>query len=296
MWQAIRKHPRAFLGAVIAHLLFVVILVVSIHFSESPLAPPGPQPEIIEAQAVDEKVIQAELNKIKAAEQRKQDAARKAREAKLQEQRRKEELKQKRIAEEKKRQAEAKKRKEQEAAEKKRLAELEKKRKEQEAVEKQRLEAERKRKEEEARLAKLEQERKEKERQEALQVEIARQEAAEKQRLEAERQAREAEARRQAQQSEVAKYVSLIKQEITRHWNIPATAAQDLVCEVKVRLLPSGDVIDVQIVKKSGDPAFDDSVVRAVYRAAPLSVPSIESGLFEEFREVNFTFNPRDQV
>ena len=296
MWQAIRKHPRAFLGAVIAHLLFVVILVVSIHFSESPLAPPGPQQEIIEAQAVDEKVIQAELDRIKAAEQRKKDAARKAREARLQEQRRKEELKQQRIAEEKKRKAEARKRKEQEAAEKQRLAELEKKRKEQAAAEKKRLEDERKRKEEEARQAKLEQERKEKERQVALQAEIARQEAELQKQQEAERLAREAEARRQAQQSEIAKYISLIKQEITRHWNIPATVAQDLVCEIKVRLLPSGDVIDVQIVKSSGDPTFDNSVEKAVYRAAPLSVPSVESGLFEEFREVNFTFNPRDRV
>ena len=304
MWQAIRKHPRALLGAIIAHLLFVVILVVSIRFSESPLVPPGPQPEIIEAQAVDEKVIQAELDRIKAAEQRKQDEARKAREAKLQEQRRKEELKQQRIVEEQKRQAEAKKRKEQEAAEKKRLAELEKKRKEQAAAEKKRLEAERKRKEEaerkrkqeEIRLAKLEQERKEKARQEALQAEIARQEAELQKQQEAERLAREAAARRQAQQSEIAKYVSLIKQEITRHWNIPATAAQDLVCEVKVRLIPSGDVIDVQIVKSSGDPAFDNSVEKAVYRAAPLSVPPVESGLFEEFREVVFQFEPRDQV
>ncbi len=296
MWQAIRKHPRAFLGAVIAHLLFVVILVVSIRFSEAPVAPPGPPQEIIEAEAVDEKVIQAEQDRIKAAEQRKRDAARKAREAKLQEARRKEELKQKRAAEEKKRLEEARKRKEREAAEKQRLAELEKKRKAQEAAEKQRLEAERKRKEEEARLAKLEQERKEKERQEALKAEIARQEAEQQKQQEAERLAREAEARRRVQQSEIAKYTSLIKQEITRHWNIPATATPDLMCEVKVRLIPSGDVIDVQIVKSSGDATFDNSVEKAVYRAAPLSVPAVESGLFEEFRELVFQFEPRDRI
>jgi len=296
MWQVIRKHPRAVLGAIVAHLLFVAILVVSFRFSEAPLAPPGEPQEIIEAEAIDEKVIQAELDRIKAAEQRKQDEVRKAREARLQEQRRKEELKKQQAVEEKKRLAEAKQRKEQAAAEKKRLAELEKQRKEKEAAEKKRQEAERKRKEEEARLAKLELERKEKARQEALQAEIARQEAELKKQQEAERLARQAEARRQAQLSEIAKYKSLIQEEITRHWNIPATAARDLICEVKVRLIPNGDVVDVQIIKSSGDTAFDNSVEKAVYRAAPLSVPPVESGLFEEFREVVFQFEPRNRV
>ena len=296
MWQAIRKHPRAVLGAIIAHLLFVAILVVSFRFSEAPLMPVGEPQEIIEAEAIDEKVIQAELDRIKAAEQRKKDEVRKVREAKLQEQRRKEELKKQKAAEEKQRQAEAKKRKEQAAAEKKRLAELEKKRKEELAAEKKRQDAERKRKEEEARLAKLEQERKEKEKQEALQAEIARQEAELQKQLEAERLARQAEVRRQANLSEINRYRVLIKQEVTRHWNIPATASQDLICEVKVRLIPSGDVVDVQIVKSSGDPAFDNSVEKAVYRAAPLSVPPVESGLFEEFREVVFQFEPRNRV
>ena len=289
MWQAIRKHPRAMLGAVLAHLLFVVILVVSFKFSDSSLAPVGQPQEIIEVEAVDEKVIQKELDKIKAAEQRNKDEARKAREAKLKEQRRKEELK-------KQKAAAAKKLKEQQAAEKKRLAELEKKKKEKLAAEKKRLEAERKRKEEEARLAKLEAERKAKEKQEALQAEIARQEAELQKQLEAEEQARQAEARRQASLSEINKYRSLIKEEVTRHWNIPATAHDDLICEVKVRLIPSGDVVDVLIIKSSGDPAFDNSVEKAVYRAAPLSVPPVESGLFEEFREVVFQFEPRNRV
>ncbi|MDH3948750.1 MAG: cell envelope integrity protein TolA [Gammaproteobacteria bacterium] len=288
MWQAIRKHPRAVLGAILAHLLFVAILVVSFRFSETSIEFGEPQ-EIIEAVAVDEKVIQAELDKIKAAEQRKKDDARKAREARLKEQRRKEELK-------KQQAAAAKKLKEQKAAEKKRLAELEKKKKEKLAAEKKRQEADRKRKEEEARLAKLEQERKAKEKQEALQAEIARQEAELQKQLEAEQQARQAEARRQANLSEINKYRSLIKEEVTRHWNIPATAHDDLICEVKVRLIPSGDVVDVQVVKSSGDPAFDNSVEKAVYRAAPLSVPPVESGLFEEFREVVFQFEPRNRV
>ena len=278
MWQAIRNHPRAILGAVLAHLVFVAILVVSFRFSESPIGTTGEPPDIIEAVAVDEKVIQAELDKLKAAEQRKKDEARKARESRLKEQRRKEELKKQKAA--------AKKLKEQKAAEKKRLAELEAKRKQ---------EAERKRKEQE-RQARLEKERKAKEKQEALQAEIARQEAELQKQLEADRQARQAEARRQASLSKINKYRRLIKEQVTRHWNIPATAHDDLLCEVKVRLIPSGYVVEVQIIKSSGDAAFDRSVEKAVYRAAPLSVPPVESGLFDEFREVVFQFEPRNRV
>lgn len=279
MWQAIRNHPRALLGAILAHLVFVAILVVSFRFSGTPTGMFGEPPEVIEAVAVDEKVIQAELDKLKAAEQRKKDEARQAREARLKEQRRKEEAK-------KQRAAEAKKRKQQQAAEKKRLAALEAKRKQ---------EAEHKRKEQE-RLARQEQERKAKEKQEALQAEIARQEAEFQKQQEVDRQTRQAEARRQASLSEINKYRSLIKEEVTRHWNIPATAHDDLLCEVKVRLIPSGDVVDVKIIKSSGDAAFDRSVEKAVYRAAPLSVPPLESGLFDKFREVVFQFEPRNRI
>lgn len=281
MWQAIRNHPRAVLGAVLAHIVFLAILVISFRFSAAPDGNFGEPPEVIEVVAVDEKVIQAELDKLKATEQRKKDEARKAREARVQEQRRKEDLK-------KQKAAAANKLKQEKAAEKKRLAELEKK--------KQQLAAEKKRKEEEARQARLEQERKVIEKQEALQAEIARQEAEFQKQQEADQQARQTEARRQASLSEINKYRSLIKEEVTRHWNIPATAHDGLLCEVKVRLIPSGDVVEVQIVKSSGDAAFDRSVEQAVYRAAPLSVPPVESGLFDEFREVVFQFEPRNRV
>jgi len=278
MWQAIRNHPRAVLGAVLAHIVFLAILVISFRFSAAPDGNFGEPPEVIEAVAVDEKVIQAELDKRKATEQRKKNEAR---EARLREQRRKEDLK-------KQKAAAANKLKQEKAAEKKRLAELDKK--------KQQKAAEKKRKEEEARQARLEQERKVIEKQEALQAEIARQEAEFQKQQEADQQARQTEARRQANQSEISKYENLIKQEIERHWSIPATAHDDMNCEVKVRLIPGGDVVDVKIIKSSGDAAFDRSVEQAVYRAAPLSVPPVESGLFNEFREVVFQFEPRNRV
>ncbi len=62
---------------------------------------------------------------------------------------------------------------------------------------------------------------------------------------------------------------------------------------MRVNLIPGGDVIDVRIVRSCGDPVFDSSVERAVYRASPLPVPPADSGLFDRFRELEFVFNPQ---
>jgi colicin import membrane protein len=46
----------------------------------------------------------------------------------------------------------------------------------------------------------------------------------------------------------------------------------------------------VSIIKSSGSAAFDRSVETAVYKAAPLPVPS--GGLFESFRTLRLNFKP----
>ena len=91
------------------------------------------------------------------------------------------------------------------------------------------------------------------------------------------------------------RYKSRIKDSITRQWRIPATVRSGMRCEIMVRLLPGGEVASVKITKSSGDAAFDQSVEEAVYNAAPLPVPGIETGLFDEFREIEFVFDPEDK-
>ncbi|MDH5571111.1 MAG: cell envelope integrity protein TolA, partial [Gammaproteobacteria bacterium] len=207
---------------------------------------------------------------------------RQAKEARIQEENKLQALKKKRQDEELKRKDEELKRKEKVATEKKQLLELKKKREV----------AELKRKEEEKRLAELEKKRKQEE-ERVRQEEQAKQEVEMKRKLEAERQAREA-ASRQVNQSEIKRFQGLIKREVTRRWIVPNLNVKNLSCDVKVRIIPSGDVIDVKIIKSSGNQAFDRSVEAAVYKAAPLPVPTVESGLFEEFREVIFSFDPKN--
>lgn len=58
---------------------------------------------------------------------------------------------------------------------------------------------------------------------------------------------------------------------------------------VSVTILPDGVVRDARILESSGDSSFDESGVRAVYKASPLPVPP--SGLYEQFREFTITFD-----
>lgn len=92
-------------------------------------------------------------------------------------------------------------------------------------------------------------------------------------------------------QGEVERFKGLVRQKVSRHWNKPAGAARGLQCTVRVRLVPGGEVLGAEVAHSSGDPAFDRSVVNAVYKATPLPVPQ-EPQVFEYFREIEFVFNP----
>ena len=59
-----------------------------------------------------------------------------------------------------------------------------------------------------------------------------------------------------------------------------------------VKLLPSGDVLDVQKRKSSGHAGYDDMVERAIRNATPLPLPT-DPKVFQ--RELELKFRPQDQ-
>ncbi len=300
MWQVIRRNPFAAFLALIMHLALVIWLVFGIDWQAAPPSP-RPQVETVEARVVDAEKINAEVEKLRAAEARKEaekKAAREREEKRLAELKRRQKEEQQRLAKlekerkakeraEAKRRAEEKKRK---AAEAKRLAELEKKRR---AEEKRLAEAEKKRKADEARRRAEEEKRKQAEAE-------ARRRAEAKRKAEAEARARAAQkAREDALKAQIAaeqdarerdRYVAAIKQQIENNWLRPPSARTKLRCTLRVRLIPGGDVIAVSVVDSSGNAAFDRSVETAVRKAAPLPVPS--GGLFESFRDLTLVFDP----
>ncbi len=92
---------------------------------------------------------------------------------------------------------------------------------------------------------------------------------------------------------EASAYDEVISDRVRYVWVRPPSAGQDLTTEVSVRLIPGGEVVpnSVRVVRSSGNKAFDQSVVAAIYNASPLPVPS--GRLFDHaFRELPFTFSP----
>lgn len=91
---------------------------------------------------------------------------------------------------------------------------------------------------------------------------------------------------------EAERYIPVIKDRVRQYWARPPAADGSLSAVVSVRLIPGGDVVpnSVHIERSSGNTAFDQSAIAAVYNASPLPVPS--GPPFERFREFSFTFTP----
>ena len=295
MLNQLIENPRYLAYAILVHIAFVVIIVFSLDWHLKPSHPQS-QENVVQAVTVDESKVQAELEKLKAEEKRKQqaeEAKRRAQEKKAREAKQAREREEKRLVELKKqREAEQRKLKQQQAkavAEARKARELEqKKQAEAERLEKLRKEKEaleQQRKEEEQRLAEQKQREEEEKRRQEEQQRLQEQMAAEQLQLEAEREKKV--------QSIVDQYIGYIKDKVTRNWLKPPTAREGLSCTVRVRLIPGGEVLDVQIIKGSGDPVFDDSVQKAVFKASPLPLPA-DSSLFERFRVLQFVFKPEE--
>jgi len=83
-------------------------------------------------------------------------------------------------------------------------------------------------------------------------------------------------------------YSNALKNHVKQGWRW-LNSSEKLVAKVEVYILQDGRVQNVNIIQKSGNPNFDDSVVRAVFKASP--VPPAPEGLYEEFKDVTFTFD-----
>ena len=210
--------------------------------------------DVIRAVTVDP--VEVEQKKIQQEKKKKAEQKRKQEEKKRREAERK-----KKIALKKKKEAEAKERRRKKLAEEKKQRELELKRQ---------LEEEEKLRQEQAK------------REEELRKEME----AENAKLAAER--------RKQQLTIIDKHKVMILKQIQRNWNIPAVAKPDMVCKIKVQLIPSGEVINMRIVSSSGNRVYDDSVERAIKKSSPLPLPPPEYNLFDEFREITFRVSPQN--
>lgn len=89
----------------------------------------------------------------------------------------------------------------------------------------------------------------------------------------------------------VNQYKALIIQAISQRWMVPPGANKNAVAELLIRLAPGGVVLEVQLVKSSGDAALDRSARAAVFKASPLPVPTANDG-FDAFRQFILKVKP----
>lgn len=92
-------------------------------------------------------------------------------------------------------------------------------------------------------------------------------------------------------QGEINKYKALIIQAIRHQWIVPDNVRADVYCQFEIRLAPGGTVLNVQLLKSSGDPLLDRSAQNAIYKASPLPVPA-DTQTFELFRQINLKVTP----
>ncbi|MCR8921140.1 TonB family protein [Dasania sp. GY-MA-18] len=90
--------------------------------------------------------------------------------------------------------------------------------------------------------------------------------------------------------------IALITQAIERNWSRPASARNGMEAELVLDLVPTGEVINVSVVKSSGNVAFDRSAVAAVKRARQFpELQQLPPKVFQEqFRRLRMKFKPED--
>ncbi|MFZ5996885.1 MAG: energy transducer TonB [Nitrospirota bacterium] len=81
-------------------------------------------------------------------------------------------------------------------------------------------------------------------------------------------------------------YGSLVRSKIWQNWVYPETLDRDLEATISIRVAKDGTITINKIEKRSGNPLFDRSILRALTMASPLPPPL----LGEE--EIEITFRP----
>lgn len=58
------------------------------------------------------------------------------------------------------------------------------------------------------------------------------------------------------------------------HWLRPPRLPRGLAAQLRVKLLPDGNVVSVDVISSSGNLKFDNSLLNAVLKASPLPLPT----------------------
>ena len=93
-----------------------------------------------------------------------------------------------------------------------------------------------------------------------------------------------------------ASYAALIQQTVVRYWSRPPSARNGMETLLQLQLIPTGEVVSVNVIKSSGNSAFDRSAVNAVEKAGAFpELQKLPPREFERtFRRFRLLFRPED--
>lgn len=86
-------------------------------------------------------------------------------------------------------------------------------------------------------------------------------------------------------------YAERIKVKLENVWERPSMLPDGLQCRLQIQLTPEGEVLSARVVGSSGNIAFDRSAESAAFRASPLPLPK-EPELIKEFTDAIYVFAP----
>lgn len=108
----------------------------------------------------------------------------------------------------------------------------------------------------------------------------------------------EARAAASKQQAEMASLVGQFRDQISAkvrgNTRLPDTLQGNPEVRCLVKLLPTGEVLSVRVTKSSGNPAYDDAVVRAIEKSSPLPLPADLAARRAFVPELSFVHRPKE--
>ena len=93
-----------------------------------------------------------------------------------------------------------------------------------------------------------------------------------------------------------ASYAALIRDTVSGYWRRPPSARNGMEVLLSVQLVPTGEVVAVNVLRSSGNEAFDRSAISAVERASSFpELRNLPNKEFEDtFRRFQLLFRPED--
>tara|TARA_B100001750_G_scaffold216292_1_gene200819 strand:- start:1079 stop:1684 length:606 start_codon:yes stop_codon:yes gene_type:complete len=94
---------------------------------------------------------------------------------------------------------------------------------------------------------------------------------------------------------EISLFSSIIQNQVMQVWQQPSSARTGLSVELLIKLVPTGEIIDVKLLKSSGNLAFDNSALNAVEKLSKFEDLNMGRKLFDNhFRNFTLVFNPKN--